>query len=485
MTTTLREKKQPHEDSLTVLREYFKGTRLPWICDARIHDNELASAIKWLEPLGQVPTLLFFPRLVDRYLTRIEHCSPCERASLLKESAEARYPAVREAVIWAAEKEGLSDGGGVVFHPYMHCFAIRRPKKQLLRLLGSSLCQGRDRIVAGVIPNYYLQTLEASLSGNDEAKNRRQRLEELVKEMGKEPDGYLNSLGVGDFSENWGRVSENGDSPRGCILDSGADESHIALQQQVLVHALFDGHGQFKHARDAFDHGCHGTKMSSIICANPMAGQYLGLPREINVRLGVNSRTKLAVVNVTQGPCFAEVGTLGQLAGGLDWVVENKDHPQWGGFQVVNLSLELRNHTYSHQVQTAVDRLLEICLFNQLLPILASGNDGPKGVSLGTKGVNVGAMDRKGGPVPANGSRVDLIAPGEHIICCQPPLPQLDHDVVSVYSGSSQAAAFVTGIVLHLIHKTDRSAFDCMDALIRQRGKNKQIDPKKAIEDLL
>jgi len=251
-----------------------------------------------------------------------------------------------------------------------------------------------------------------------------------------------------------------------------------------LVHALYDPQGQFKHAMDTTDHGAHGTAVSGIIAAHTLSREELGLPGTSTIRLGVCPAAKLAVVTVAQGECFRETLSLTQLTGGLDWAIENKNHPKWGQYEVVNVSLELVSQLFSSVVQEAVDRTVRQFLPHRLIPIFASGNGGPKAEPLSTLGCCVGSSDRTGRPAPTNGRRVDLCAPGEDLLCVQPPIPQLDNDLISCHSGSSFAAAFVTGTILLLSRRTGRSAWDCLEALLATSGPGKIINPGQAQKEL-
>ena len=64
-----------------------------------------------------------------------------------------------------------------------------------------------------------------------------------------------------------------------------------------------------------------------------------------------------------------------------------------------------------------------------------------------------------------------------------PGVEELGNDLLSRYSGSSFAAACVTGNLLLLASNTGRSVHDCYKALI-QTANEKRIRPGKAYDDL-
>jgi len=466
----------------------FTGERVPTLYTSTFTNSERDRLCRWLEKQGHAPTLLVFPKLKVELLDDLRNYRPpsAERTRIIGRSAGERFGAVAEAVAWADRDCGLSRWGGLVLYLHMHCCAIRRPKEHLLALLHTKLFSSERDFMAAVIPaeNLPRETViptATMFSRKDEAAQRRKEVAEILRSIGSGPDDYLTSLGAGDFSSEWAQSDDLVTEPRACILDTGADESHITLQGKVLVHAMFDSLGQFKHARDCVDHGCHGTKIASIIGGHTVNGNELVRTHPFPLRLGVCPAARLSVVSIARGTPLDERCSLSDVLAGMDWAIANKDHPAWGRYEVVNISMEIASRFFEQEARQKVDSLAEELLYNGLLPVFASGNEG---AGLATMGCVVGSMDRDGKHVSKDDKSIHLFAPGEKRLCCQPPVDELANDVLSCYSGSSFAAAFAAGTLIQLAAKTGKSAFQCFEALIATAEPGKMIRPEKAFRHL-
>jgi hypothetical protein len=302
-------------------------------------------------------------------------------------------------------------------------------------------------------------------------RNIPEKVRALVRPAAGLPEDYINSLQIGDFSGFWKEYTGAGQCV--CLLDSGVDESHPALQGQIKAYAVFDAQGNYKEAKYSFDRTSHGTMCAGIIAGKSVARQNLGFSEPGAIRLGLAPDCKIVSVNVLQGDYRKEHGTLTQLLSGLNWAIENMDHPQFGGYRVVLIGLAVQT-PWSEQVNRELDRVFDILRYLGLVPILASGQG-----TLGTRGHGhyVGACDRLGKPWKHNGKHVDVLAPGVDILCCQTPVPRLDQSYLGVNDGSSLAASMVAGMVVLLCQATRKDAHECLKALLEtSRGRKVNLE---------
>lgn len=248
---------------------------------------------------------------------------------------------------------------------------------------------------------------------------------------------------------------------RVCILGSGIDESHPALHGQVTYQLLFDTLGQQRESYAAFDRGSIGTMLAGLIAGKALSYDEIGMTGGGVLRTGVAPECKLVSVAVLDGPESRESGTMVQVFAGIDWAISNRDNPVWGGYEVVLIPLEVAQSTHALKI---IDRMLELMNVVGLVPILPSGNRGPDSKPLGTRGIYVGVAGRDGSGVATNGPRVDVLAPGIDLMCCQPA--SFGRGLVGRHSGSSLAAAHFAGCVALLCAKTGVSAREVARCLI-------------------
>ena len=454
--------------------------RLPESLVQPVSIDEVNEAGMWLDVRCEqhsTPTIGLLLKTTDHVFRRIssENLEPWRRHESLRESGESACRIVREAIESIDGK--LSAWSDFTCLPDVHSCVLRRPVDSLRRLL--DLLRVRRLPVAGIFLDEPVANPDSRVTAN--GGKRKSSVDELFDRLSEQPTSYLRALGQSWFD---GPLSDfTGAGRRVCVLDSGADESHVALRGRLAYHSIIDQFGQEKDAKYSVDRGCHGTKTAGIVCARRVARRDLGLKGDAPVQLGVAPDAQVVTISVLQGECTQECGSIAQILGGLNAAVRNRFDREWGGYECVVLSIELSNPNFAPRVSSRIDDALQTLRANGLLPLLAAGNAGPVQVRLGSKGVYIGAVDRGGRLWEHSSPDYDLLAPGVSVACCQPSVAQLNYASVGVYSGTSLAAPFVAGVVSVLQQATSAPAVDCVDAL-QATSQEGVIDPEAAFQAL-
>ncbi len=205
-------------------------------------------------------------------------------------------------------------------------------------------------------------------------------------------------------------------------LDTGVDASHPDLRGKIVAFAEISPEGT-PHPTNPYDSSLHGTHTAGLLVAN---------------NLGVAPDARLVSALVLPGG----YGTLAQVLGGLDWVLEQN-------VQIVSMSLGLEGN-WSEFVPV-VERMKQM----GILPVFAVGNSGGTPASPGSMpGVlGVGASNpsnqvagfssrgevRWGAPYNTVVSKPDLVAPGVDVLSTIPGGRYM------AMSGTSVSTAIVAG----------------------------------------
>ncbi|MEU7477033.1 S8 family peptidase [Lentzea sp. NPDC042327] len=218
------------------------------------------------------------------------------------------------------------------------------------------------------------------------------------------------------------------------VLDTGVDQTHPDLADREI------GERNFTGSPDAGDHHGHGTHVASIIAGTGArsGGKYRGVApdaRILDVKvLGDNGS-----------------GQDSQIIAGMEWAVEQ-------GAQVVNMSLGGFDTPEVEPLEEAVNRLTAE---KGTLFVVAAGNSGPAGGTLGSPGtadaaLTVGAVDDRDrvaefssrGPAQAGTLKPDLTAPGVGIVAALHSDGRIGAPVEPGYTaldGTSMATPHVAG----------------------------------------
>jgi serine protease AprX len=218
----------------------------------------------------------------------------------------------------------------------------------------------------------------------------------------------------------------------------------------------------------------HGTHMAGIIAGHDPGVNTATAQNNTADFLGVAPEARVVSVKVADAHGFSDVS---QVIAGIDWVVQHARDPGLN-IRVMNLSFG----TNSTQAYT-VDPLayaVEVAWRRGIVVVTSAGNSGATDGRLTTPAsdpfvIAVGADDLRGSKtqnddvIPifssrGNGTRnPDLVAPGVHIQSLRVPGSAIDTRYASTGaidgrffrgSGTSQAAAFVSGCVALMLQKS-------------------------------
>ncbi|RLK58667.1 S8 family serine peptidase [Actinokineospora cianjurensis] len=211
------------------------------------------------------------------------------------------------------------------------------------------------------------------------------------------------------------------------VLDTGIDRTHPDLVSRVAEARTFSD------APDGLDRIGHGTHIASIIAGN-----------------GERYRGVAPGARLLDGKVFDDSGSARD-----SWIIAGMQWAAGAGAAVVNLSLARPDLPGSDPLEQAVDTL---SAQHGTLFVVAAGNDGPTGGTVGSPGsadtaLTVGAVDRadKILPFSGHGPRVgdgavkpDITAPGMAIVAARSSTSPGEGPYVADF-GTSMAAAHVTG----------------------------------------
>jgi subtilisin family serine protease len=228
-------------------------------------------------------------------------------------------------------------------------------------------------------------------------------------------------------------------------LDTGVDGKHPALAGAIKKFAEFDLAGDRVPNAPARDSGVHGTHTAGTIVGRPVS----------KGRFGVAPDAQLASAMVIEGGQVIE-----RILAGMDWVIGE-------GARVLSMSLGLRGFTPAFQ--TVIDALRAA----NVLPVIASGNEGPRTSRSPGNYANVlsiGAIDVHD-VVPDFSSSQSfnraisplcpaIVAPGVAITSC---VPGKKYETMN---GTSMATPHVAGLAALLLQARPTATADQLEAAI-------------------
>ncbi|WP_422932244.1 S8 family peptidase [Singulisphaera sp. PoT] len=232
------------------------------------------------------------------------------------------------------------------------------------------------------------------------------------------------------------------------VVDSGVDAGMSTVRNKILAFSHFDQQGGIlvDDVNRITDAGCHGSKVCDLIAAGAPDAQFI-------------------VTRVLDGIPKKEVGTVEQITGGLQWIVDkhvelqregNKD-----GIDIANISIDVVNK------QNVIAPMIHILNALGIQPVVAVGNRGKLYRSrIADLGMSVGAIDDNGSVWHRSCRRPHIVAPGVGIWCNHPPLRELKYKVAGSYNGTSFSTAITTACLAVLMEAIDCDHHEYANALI-------------------
>jgi serine protease AprX len=273
------------------------------------------------------------------------------------------------------------------------------------------------------------------------------------------------------------------------LVDSGVSPVLGLDGKDKVVHGpdlSFEGQNKSTRYLDTFGHGTH------------MAGIIAGHDKGVNARtvgtddpafLGVAPDARILSVKVADAHGNSDVS---QVIAGIDWVVEHaQDKKANLNVRVLNLSFGTdANVSY---LRDPLAQAVEVAWHKGIVVVVSAGNRGSELGHLTNPAINpyviaVAAADNNGGVAGfssiGDGTRnPDVTAPGSHIASLRVPGSLADNlfgataSVGGRYmrgSGTSQAAAFVSGMVADMLQRNPRMTPD--EAKFRLRNTATPLD---------
>ncbi|TGD74124.1 alkaline serine protease [Mangrovimicrobium sediminis] len=288
--------------------------------------------------------------------------------------------------------------------------------------------------------------------------------------------GYDDNLTDYYFAEVTGADQLHLEGVRGsgvtvAVLDSGLwEHADLALDTagKTRVPVRYDAIAG-KEVDEAFDESGHGTHLASAIAnSSPTVRQ----GAKVGGYRGIAPDARIIPIKAFNE---AGQGSMLDIVRGIQWAVDNRERYD---IRILNLSFSARPRWpyFLDPINQAVMQAWA----SGIVVIAAAGNEGPEPMSVGSPGntpyiITVGAitdswtpLDRSDdyipdfssrGPTPEAHIKPDLVAPGGHItgrirpqssLTLEHPEYALDADTF-VLTGSSQAAAVVSGLVALLL----------------------------------
>lgn len=275
-----------------------------------------------------------------------------------------------------------------------------------------------------------------------------------------EPDTLFQIMGA-QVGADWGldridgykdstyNYQNDGDGVRIYVVDTGVDASHPDFSGRVL-----DGFDAFNQNLDQTDCQGHGTHVAGSIAGT---------------KYGVAKKSLIIPVRVLN--CSGQ-GNTSTLTAGIDWIVKSHPADQVG---IVNMSL---GGPKDDAVNSAVLRLINA----GMVVVSAAGNSNVDACSFSPASapgvISVGSTNQLDAKSPFSnwGDCVDIFAPGSKISSNVPG----NYNAVSQKSGTSQAAAFVSGAVAMYISAGHVSTATAVPVVLDQLSEKSIVSDSKS-----
>jgi serine protease AprX len=359
--------------------------------------------------------------------------------------------------------------------------------ERLVRRLGGRV--GRHiRIIdafAATVPRSRLETLESAAGVHSVTLNRRVRLSGEIDGWDQQKD--LGSMFAAYTSTGADEMWNKGYTGKGvgvALIDSGVVPVSGLTTTDKIVHGAdlsFESQAPALRYLDTYGHGTH---MAGIIAGHDNGAS---IQKDQNVFLGMAPAARILSVKVADAHGLTDVT---QVLAAIDWVVQ---HRQDNGLNIRVLNLSFGTDGVQDYLTDPLTYAVEVAWRKGIVVVAAAGNAGFGSAKLNNPAydpfvIAVGAGDGNGtygtsdDSIPSwsssgDGTRnPDLVAPGKSVVSLRAPGSHIDltHPSGRVGysrffrgSGTSQAAAVVSGAVALLIHQRPGITPDQVKALLK------------------
>jgi serine protease AprX len=368
-----------------------------------------------------------------------------------------------------------------------HTRAGAEPERLVRRLGGRVSRQiGIINGFAATVPSSRVAALRAGRGVHSVTLNRRVRLSGEINGWDQSHDD--GSIWAANESTGLHEMWAKGYTGKGvdvALIDSGVvPVNGLNTSGKIVYGADLSFESQAPHLRhlDTFGHGTH---LAGII-----AGRDTGLTRtqeDHNVFQGVAPEARIVSVKVADAHGVTDVS---QVLAAIDWVVE---HRRDNGLNIRVLNLSFGTDGVQDYRLDPLTFAVEVAWRKGIVVVVAAGNAGFGSAKLNNPAydpfvIAVGAAHGNGSdesdddvvlPWSSTGDGTrnpDLVAPGKSIVSLRNPGSQIDltHPAGRVGysrffrgSGTSQAAAFVSGAAALLLHQRPSITPDQVKALLK------------------
>jgi serine protease AprX len=359
--------------------------------------------------------------------------------------------------------------------------------ERLVRRLGGRVGRHIEIIdaFAATIPRSSLGTLESAAGVHSVTLNRRVRLSGTIDgwDQQKDPGSMFGAYTATGADEMWNK-GYTGDGVDVALIDSGVlPVSGLTMTGKIVHGADLSFESQASNLRYLDTYG-HGTHMAGIIAGRDGGAS---IQKDQNVFLGMAPGARILNVKVADAHGLTDVS---QVLAAIDWVVQ---HRRDNGLNVRVLNLSFGTDGVQNYLTDPLTYAVEVAWRKGIVVVAAAGNAGFGSAKLNNPAydpfvIAVGAADGNGtystsdDAVPSwsssgDGTRnPDLVAPGKSVVSLRAPGSHIDftnpagrvgYSRFFRGSGTSQAAAMVSGAVALVIDQRPTITPDQVKALLK------------------
>jgi serine protease AprX len=341
--------------------------------------------------------------------------------------------------------------------------------------------------VAAIVPSRAVPTLSRAVGVRSVSRDERGHLMGVSSTLGYDPakdDGSLQLIEQTIHAQDAWKKGYTGKGVDVALIDSGVSPVNGLTNGNVINGPDLSFDSQYPNLTDLDGFG-HGTHLASIIAGRDFTGTPQQYGANNSQYLGVAPDARVVSVKVANADGSADVS---QVIAAINWVDQNA-HSNGLNIKVINLSFG----TESTQPYT-IDPLAyaaEQAWRHGIVVVVSGGNDGTSEPTLTDPAYDpnllaVGASDPNGDPgtgndtvadfssVGSSSRPVDVVAPGMHVLGLLDPGSYVDQNNPGAEvgnrffrgSGTSQAAAVVSGAVALLAQKYPNASPDQLKAML-------------------